>query len=100
MCFVFYANLVLETSSPSIQTNIYDSVLETSINFMDDDVQWAFAAWRTDTMRMLTYEEFEENFSLYVTKMEWVDLGTDGAIPILIPIPVIPCSNVKKDYDV
>ena len=97
-CCAFYTQMLVDKSSPDIQTNTYASDLETTIDFIEDDVAWMFGAWRSDEGRELTYNEFEENFTLYVAQLTYILDKVMENTPVWTKVPVIPCDQSKKDY--
>ena len=98
-CCAFYTSLLLDKSSPDIQTNIFVSDRETTIDFMEDDISWVFGSYRSDLGRELTYDEFEENFTLYVAHMSYVLEKVSENSPVWTKVPVIPCDQSKKHYE-
>ena len=96
----FYLSMVIDKSQPNIQTNIYEGEEETVIDFIDDDVVWAFGAWRADFNRQITYEEFLENFTFYASLIHISENPSDLSLDFsYTSIPIIPCEDMKHlDY--
>ena len=94
-CCAYYGLLLADKSSPNIQVNTYTSDTPTSIDFVQDDIVWTFNAFRIDENRIISYLEFQENFTLYASYFSQENVLRKAT---WTRIPVISCTKTKKDY--
>ena len=101
MSLSFYTQLVLDKSSPDIQTNIYDTQQETPIDFKEEGINWVFSIWKHDSLQQMGFAEFQENFSLYAAKMGYETENNEIKLPqrpVQQPIPIVPCEDAVDSY--